>query len=374
MAKFCSHCGAPIEQGNKFCMSCGAKLTVEAPPEPAPEPIQEAQPTSEPTPAPEAYSASAPETATAPDIQQVPESEPVPAPKAESEPAHAPVETVDETPRQQSFNAAATVGETALGSIKSTAFGAATAAIPGPMKVIGGSAKQFFSSIKSSLKDPKRLIPAIVLAVIWLALAIMQTVGFNPIPVKVMAFITFAEAGMSGGFFGAMLGIIGKGVFAGAVSSLVGTITNKNKGEKTPFGQKIKSAFGFSLDTLFPWICGLGAAILFLAVMSGGVIGRFSFMGGVGAAFLAAKSAVSNGFVRKLTASLTKKNAGGRSGNGVGFVSGMTVGFTLSAFLGLLNINLVLVIIGASLSFIGLVLTILQNTGVIKMGKGAMAQ
>ena len=324
MAKFCSNCGAPIEPDNKFCVKCGKPLTTEQAPNTTPEPES--------------------------------------------------VTNIEEAPKQQSFNAATTVGETALGSIKNSALSAANGAIPGPMKVISGSAKQLLSSITSSLKDPKRLIPAIILAVVWLALAIMQSAGFNPIPVKIMAFLTFAEAGMSGGFFGAIFGIIGRGVFAGAVTSLVCTLINKNKGAKTPITQKLKSAFGFSLDALFPWICGVGAAILFLAVMSGGVIGRFSFMGGIGAAFLAAKSAMNNGFVSKLTASLTRKNSGGKSGNGRGFVSGMTVGFTLSAFLGLLNINLVLVIIGASLSFIGLVLTILQNTGVIKMGKGAMAQ
>lgn len=244
----------------------------------------------------------------------------------------------------------------------------------GVLKTISGGIKQFLSSIKFGFKDWKRLIPASVLFVFWLTLGIMQSSGFNPFPVKMLAFLTFAEAGMKGGFFGAIGGIIGRGIFAGAITSFVLTITRKNKGENGSFMQKIKGAFGFSLETLFPWIFGIGFAIIFLLIMSGGLISRYSFMGGIAAAFLAGKAAINNGFLQQLTGAISAKFKCGKTENGSGFIRGLTSGFVLAAFLGLFNINTILLIIGLVLLVVGLVLTILQKTGVIKFKKEAAKQ
>ena len=407
---FCSKCGAELKVGVKFCGVCGTPVTQaahiptpapepvpESIPEPTPEPVpepeprpapeikQEPEPTQGPAPepipepepipqpAPEPQPAPAPETATAPDIQQVPESEPAPALEAESEPAPAPVETVDETPRQQSFNAEATVGETALGSIKSTAFGAATAAIPGPMKVIGGSAKQFFSSLKSTLKDPKKMIPTLVIAVIWIVLDILKACGINPIPTQVLSFFTFANGGMNGGFFGALFGIVGKGIFAGALVSLIGLFAKRNKGQKRSFADTLKGAFGVSLDTLGAYLAGVGAAIFFFLLISGGAT-RISFMGGIATSFLAARSVLQNGFLRRFIGSITSKGKPKAGSGAAGFIRGISVGSAAAAFIGLIGINLILIIMGGVILTGGVVLMILQATGAIKAGKEASAK
>ncbi|MBP5245212.1 MAG: zinc ribbon domain-containing protein [Clostridia bacterium] len=328
----CPRCGNDVSANEKFCRSCGSKLSMKPPTE---------------------------------------------SPSKGIEPSENNGVTIASGGKKEgalpglvSTMAQASAGEVAVGTMN--------VGIPlgnlGVFKTIGGGIKQFFFSIKSSFQSPKKFIPAIVLCVIWLALAIMQAAGFNPFPVKMMAFLTFAEAGMSGGFVGALGGILGRGIFAGALTSLVATIARKNKGEKKSFGQKIKGALGISLETLFPWVFGIGFAILSLAVMSGGVIGRYSFMGGIAAAFLAGKAALNNGFLQKLTSAVSSKFKCGKTGGGSGFLRGMTTGFTMAAFLGLFNINLVLVITGAVLSFAGLVLTILQKTGVINLGKEAAKQ
>jgi len=284
-------------------------------------------------------------------------------------------ENVSET-KSLEFDAHGSPGEVSFKFVGNAAADAATSAIPSPLKVIGASIKSFGSSLSSLFKNPKKLIPAIVLAVLWLAIGIIQAAGWNPVPVKIISFLTFAQAGMNGGFFGAVGGIIGKSVFAGAVASLVNSLTNKNKRKKRSFGETAKGALGVSLDTLFAWIFGIGTAILLFAVISGGVITRFSFMGGVAAAYLAGKSALNGGFLSRLSGSCARlfKGKVGTGGDGSGFVRGMSVGFALGAFFGLLNINLVLIIVGASLAGVGLILTILQKIGVIKMGKEAAKQ
>ena len=379
---FCPNCGNKLIDGARFCDACGTKIEFAPNTQPIEPPVEndeQAAPVETPTASP---IGSEPEQTPAPEIKQEPEPtptpepvptpEPAPEPTQEPAPASAPAETVDETPNRQNFSAAATIGETALGSIKSTAFGAATAAIPGPMKVIGGSVKQFFSSIKSSLKDPKRLIPAIVLAVLWLAIGIIQAAGWNPVPVKIISFLTFAQAGMNGGFFGAVGGIIGKTVFAGAGASLVNSLTNKNKGKKRSFGETAKGALGVSLDTLWAYLTGIGAAMLLYLFISGGAT-RISFMGGIAAAFLSARAALNNGFLRRLLGSFTKRKSPSDP-NVQGLIRGLSVGFGAAALIGLANINLILIITGSVLLVGGVVMMILQATGVVKLGKEAAKQ
>lgn len=280
-------------------------------------------------------------------------------------------ENVFET-KSLEFDAHSSPGEVSFKSVGNAAADAATSAIPSPLKVIGASIKSFGSSLSSLFKNPKKLIPAIVLAVLWLAIGIIQAAGWNPVPVKIISFLTFAQAGMNGGFFGAVGGIIGKTVFAGAVASLVNSLTNKNKGKKRSFGETAKGAFGVSLNTLWAYLTGIGAAMLLYLFISGGAT-RISFMGGIAAAFLSARAALNNGFLRRLLGSFTKRKSPSNP-NVQGIVRGLSVGFGAAALIGLANINLILIITGSVLLVGGGVMMILQATGVVKLGKGASVQ
>lgn len=270
------------------------------------------------------------------------------------------------------FNAQSTSGEAVLGTAGSTASGAASDATPGPGKVIGTGFKSFFSSIGSAFKNPKMLIPALVLAVIWLVLNILQACGINPLPTRILSFLTFANGGMSGGVIGAIGGIIGKGIFAGAVGSLIGLFIRKKTGGKRSFGETLKGAFGVSLDALWAYLTGIGAAMLLFLFISGGAT-RMAFMGGIAAAFLSARAALNNGFLRQLLGSFTK-NRSASNQNVIGIIRGLSVGFAVSALIGLSNINLILIITGALLLIGGIVMMILRATGVVKLGKGVKAQ
>ena len=273
-------------------------------------------------------------------------------------------------PQKFNFTAPAFSGEAACGAVADTAARAVSNAIPGPGGVIGAGLKSFFSSVGAAVKDPKRLIPAFVLAAVWLVLNILQACGVNPFPTRILSFLTFAGGGTSGGLPGAVGGIVGKGIFAGALVSLIGLFTRKG-GVKRSFGETVKGAFGVSLDTLWAYLCGIGAAMLLYLFISGGAT-RASFMGGIAAAFLAARAALSGGFLRQLLGSFTKsKNASHPNVSGI--VRGLAAGFAAAALIGMTGVKLILLIFGGLLFAGGVVMMILQAAGVVKFGKGAKA-
>ena len=303
MPKFCPDCGAPLTEGTRFCPACGKPVASSVPPQPT-------------QPQPSVFTR----------------------------------------------RASAAAGEIALAQTGVNLTGE----LPAPLKVIADSFRSFAASIKAAGKDPKKLIPALVLAVVWLALGILRALDVNPLPVRAMSFLTFASAGLNGGIAGAVGGILGKGVFAAAVTTLIRSLTTKNGGQKRSLGDTVKGALGVSPDTLWSWLGGIGAAIVLYTFLAGGGIGRYSFMGGLAAAYLTAKAALSGGFLSRLVSSISYKIRGKATGGAAGFLRGLTVGFSAGALLGLLNIPWILFILGALLLVGGAVMMILQATGVVK--------
>ncbi len=305
---FCPHCGSKLPEGAKFCGVCGK--TAEAVP---------------------------------------------PAPEFESKKAsfHAPILSGENAFGQVDVNKSENMRQSA-GNVISDAF------------------KSLISSFTSFFKDPIKLIPLIILAVLWLIINILQACGVNFLPINVFSFLSFAEAGMHGGILGALGGIIGKGIFAGAVVSLIGLFTRKN-GAKRSFGDILKGAFGVSTGSMFAYITGIGIAMLLYLLISGGAT-RVSFMGGVAAAFLTAKAALNNGFLKRLLGSFVPKGSKGASEGINGVIRGLSVGFAASAIIGLTGINLILIILGSLLVIAGGILWILQATGAIKIGSGVNVQ
>ncbi len=273
-------------------------------------------------------------------------------------------------PKAFLFTALNEAGEAAYGTIGSTAMNAVTELIPGPWKVIGTGIKQFFSSLRAVLKNPQSLIPAVLLAIVWLVLNLLQVNEVDAAPVQVLSFLTFANGGMSGGFLGAVGGLLGKGIFAGAITTLLGALLRKKPDGKRSFKDTLSGTFGVSLGTLWAYLAGAGAAMLLYLFISGGAP-RLAFMGGIAAAYLAAKSVLNNGFLHRLISSFTSKGKAAAGPGAAGFVRGLTVGFLAAAFLGLTNVNLILIILGAVLFIGGVVMMILQVKGIVKLGKGA---
>ena len=247
--------------------------------------------------------------------------------------------------------------------------------------MIGDAVKRLFSSLASLFRDPKRLIVPIALALVWLVLGILRAASpetARAFPLRFLSFLTYADGGLGGGFFGALGGILGKSVLAGGLVSLVGMIASaakrKSGGPGAPgrsFGQTLLGALGTDGDTVWAYLTGAGAAIFLYLFLSGGSP-RAAFFAGIAACFLSARAALTNGFLKKLFASFSARSTGAAGPRAAGFLRGLSVGFAAAAGLGLINLNLVLVILGGVLFVGGAVMMILQAAGVLKTGKGIL--
>lgn len=270
--------------------------------------------------------------------------------------------------KDEEFNASTNLGENELGSVEVKVIKEMTGKIPGPGKVMGYGFKSLGTSLKRIFKHPLILIPAIILVIVWLVINILQSNGINNTAIKTISFLTFADAGTHGGFIGAVGGVIGKGLFAGAVVAIVNLFKHKNKGEKRSFKEKIAGSFGVKLDTLWAYLFGIGLAMFFFLFISGGAT-RISFMGGIATTFLAARAALNCGFLQMFIASFVSKGKEKASPGVGGCVRGIATGLLASSFIGLINVNLILIIIGSILVIGGIVMMILQATGAVKLRK-----
>lgn len=267
-----------------------------------------------------------------------------------------------------SFEASKSTDETELGSyeIKDKEE---NKNIPGPSKVIGAWFKSLFASIIDTCKKPIKLIPAIVLFVVWFIISFLRASDINPMPVRVLSFLTFAEGGLHGGFIGVIGGLIGKGLFACAVVIIISLFKKKEKGEKRSLTDIILGSFGVNLNILFAYLTGIGASMLLFLFISGGAT-KVSFMGGMAVMFLSAFSALNGGFIPSIINAFTSKGKTKATETGVGFTRGLALGFLVSALIGLIGINLILIITGFVLVLVGIVMMILQKKGIIKLEKG----
>ena len=121
------------------------------------------------------------------------------------------------------------------------------------------------------LKNPKQMIPTVILGIFWLVLALLGSFGINPLPVRILSFLTFAQGGMFGGVFGAVGGILGKIVVAAFLNAVIIPLFQK----KAPFsgiGGGIKGFFKSlavkSISSITPLLGGLGISLLLYAFMN----------------------------------------------------------------------------------------------------------
>ena len=342
MAKFCIYCGSPLKEKYRFCTVCGKQIPVEQSNLPRQvQPSPQTQPR-QVQPAPQNIGGMAVST------------------------ARTAVSSAVGTFAGQF--APSVCGETVLGSFGNP-IGAPASLIPDTLTVLLGSFKRLFASLKSAFKNPKKLIVPLVLAAVWLVLDVLQILKINFLPTQVLSFLTFAKGGMSGRFSGFIGGIFGKGIYAGALVTLINSLFRKNKGQKRSLKETFRGIFGVSLDSLGGYFTGIGAAMFIYLFISGGML-KSGFMAGIAAAYLSANACLNRGFLQNLIGSFTSKGKAALSQGGAGIIKGLTVGFASAAVLGQIRIKLLLIILGALLMVGGILLMILQKAGVIKSKKG----
>ena len=357
---FCPNCGTQLPDDARFCGSCGTRITA-AHVDGAGEKSGSATPAQGRGPAGVEVAA------------------PSKAPKAEkpkkaakraagAAPAAAKETLVSAGEEVLRFTASPEGGEMALGTLGPD-LPEASALIPGPLKALGGGLKSFFASLAAAFREPKRLIPALVLAVLWLVLDILKVRGVDSQATRILSFLSFAQGGMEGGAAGLIGGVLGKGLVAGAVTSVVGRLGKKPGGEKRNLGSTLKGGFGFTKDSLWPYLAGVGAALLLFLFFSGGAL-KMTFMAGLASAYLAARSALENGFLKRLFSSVTSKGKPQAGPGAAGILRGMALGFVGAALLALAEKRLLLLIPGAVLLLGGGVMGLLRAAGVFQKKSG----
>ncbi len=143
---------------------------------------------------------------------------------------------------------------------------------PGPIRFIAESFHQAIASLTSYFKNPKKLIPILILAAVWLILSILPALGFNPLPVRLLSFATFAQGGMYGGFWGAVGGVLGKAIFAYFFSVLLIPLVTGKVSTKGFFSGMKRYFAGFyihTLSVLAPLLAGIGLSLIIFNFLSG---------------------------------------------------------------------------------------------------------
>lgn len=202
---------------------------------------------------------------------------------------------------------------------------------------------QYIHQTLTVLKNPRQLIPTVVLGIVWLILALLGSFGINPLPVRVLSFLTFAQGGMFGGVFGAVGGILGKVVVASFLNVFIVPLFQK----KAPFsgvksGIKVFfSSLGIkSMNALSPLLGGIGFSLLIYAFMNNNQSLQNSMVGIIAFIMLLQNIGRKNGFVWGLVFSIAGSISKGKTPSYIGvsrYFSGMTLGFVLSVALSVLG-------------------------------------
>ncbi len=210
---------------------------------------------------------------------------------------------------------------------------------------MGKFIKEYIHHSLALLKDPKQMLPTIVLGIVWLALALLRSFGINPLPLRILSFLTFAQGGMFGGFFGAVGGIIGKVVVAAFLNAAIVPLFQK----KAPFsgiGGGIKGFFGGiavkSITAVAPLLGGVGASLLLYAFMNSNQSLQNSMVGIIPCLMLLQNLGRRGGFLWGLAFSTANSLSKGRTPSYIGVtrcISGMTLGFALGVALSAMGLR-----------------------------------
>ncbi len=211
-----------------------------------------------------------------------------------------------------------------------------------------GAGKFIIAYIRQSLavlKNPQQMLPTVLLGLVWLVLALLGSFKINPLPVRILSFLTFAQGGMFGGVLGAAGGILGKVVVAAFLNAAIVPLFQK----KAPFsgiGGGIKGFFGGlavkSITAVAPLLGGVGASLLLYAFMNSSQSLENSMVGIIAFVMLLQNLGRQGGFLWELAFSVANILSKGRAPSYIGVrrcISGMTLGFALGVALSAMGLH-----------------------------------
>ena len=292
MGKFCTSCGAALNEGAKFCMRCGLN----------------ASPVSE--------------EAGALSEQATPNSETILSKAGKQMKIEAKIKATayaksmfsEATPAYQS------AGELALPAELTPLMGDFEA--ENLMSLLKSGFKGLAGGLKRTLRDKKRLVVVIVLVIIWLLVNLLVSLGISPLPVRFLSWLTAAQGSLIGG-------TIGKGLVAALLAQLIAdqAVLQAVKGGLGQLGGIAKGLRG-ATGTL---LLGMSMALIASNLMMSSNLQNTMVC--IAAFLLSAKALTHHGFLRKLINALLPK---AKNTTLTTLMRGWTLGFALFAALSFL--------------------------------------
>ncbi len=241
----------------------------------------------------------------------------------------------------------------------------------------GGFIAMLINEVKGLLRNPKKLLPTIILSIVWMLFSIMSTMGANIPVLRFLYTLTYSNGGMFGGFFGAVGGIFGKAVFAAVVNTIVLSLVAK----KNPFANAAKSLKGIfgkaafsGLSAISPFLIGAGSGLLlywFFNITSSTTNCAVAVVGAVGAFTAIGKK---NGIITSLVYTVTGKLTKGKFPSQVTVnrtITGFSAGFALGLPLTFVRFGWMLFLIGAVILAAGIAFAVLGKKGIKKISATA---
>ncbi len=315
MGKFCTSCGAPLNEGVRLCVNCGAQ----------------ASPVSG-------------EVSAIPD-QAEPNNEAVLSKTVKQMKREAKIKTADYAKSMLSGVVPAyhSAGELSLPSELDPFIGDFTG--EGLLSLLKSGFKGLVGGFKKTLGDKKRLVVVIALAVVWLLVNLLAAFDISPLPVRILSWLTAARGSLIGGS-------VGKGLVAALLAQLVadkGTLQSLKGGVG-----KLTATFKGGNKGYVPLLFGAGVGLIVCNLMiSSNLQNSMVCIAGFA---LSAKALTRNGFLRKLISALIPKS---NNITVTAVMGGWTLGFALFAAVSFLPggkngylVGILLLIVGSILAVI----------------------
>ena len=222
---------------------------------------------------------------------------------------------------------------------------------------------QIKAGVMDIIRHPAKLLPTIILSVIWMVISYLMAMGKDLAVVKWLNTLTYASGGMYGGSLGAAGGIFGKAVFAAVLNTIVLSLwAGKNPFAQDANGQSLMTkATNKGMAKVAPFVIGLGVSLVlyyFFNVTSS----TNNVMVGVIAAIGTIQAAQSShGIIFSTVLFIIEKVSGGRTPSSSAVrnsLMGATAGFAICVPLTYLRQPLMIVAAGSAVLMLGILLAV----------------
>jgi len=216
----------------------------------------------------------------------------------------------------------------------------------GPIRFTAASFKNAISGLGALIKKPKMLMITIFISVLQTVLSYLKILMPSSVAVAYASFFTFAQGGMYAGLIGAVGGIIGKGIYAWFINTLIfSALTGKKKKANVEKEPKIKGEFVLSL-------AGTGIALIAYNFLTGNAALENSVIGVTAVAACVRALKRKNGFLIGFICSFTRgRMTRNRAGK---VIKGMIAGFLIGVLSSLKFSGILCYIVGAVMLMLAL--------------------